>query len=126
MTVARQQAVTVEGMDKLARVLKGLPAAVGEGARKAVREETGEVVADMRRTAPRDTGELIASMHPVITNDGLSGQAVATARHATFVEHGTEDTPEQPFATPAAERSRKRFPDRIKTEVGGMLKGLLQ
>jgi len=124
--MARKQVVTVDGMDQLARKLKRLSPAIGEGVRRAVRAETRVVVDDMRQTAPRDSGELIESMRPRISGDGLTGEAVATARHATFVEHGTEDTPAQPFAAPAAERSRKRFPNRVRDEVGVELRDLLK
>jgi len=119
--MARRQVVTVEGMERLAKKLETLPEDVREGVRKAVKDETREVADDMRRTVPRLTGELARSIQVEITNNGVSGAAVATARHATFVEHGTEDTPERPFAAPAAERSRKRFPKRLREETGRSL-----
>lgn len=124
--MARRQTVTVDGMGLLAKRLKQLPRTVQDGLRTAVRDETNEVVDDMRRTAPRDSGDLIRGMQSEITSGGLGGRAVSTTRHSTFVEHGTEDTPEQPFMGPAAERSRQRFPDRIRDEVGGELKRWLR
>ncbi|MEU5950326.1 HK97-gp10 family putative phage morphogenesis protein [Micromonospora sp. NPDC047465] len=122
--MARRQTVTVDGMGLLAKRLKELPTSVQDGAKTAVKDETNEVVDDMRRTAPRDSGDLVAGMQAEFTNGGLGGRAVSTARHSTFVEHGTEDTPEQPFMTPAAERSRRRFPGRIRDAVGAELKDL--
>ncbi|MEV2236701.1 HK97-gp10 family putative phage morphogenesis protein [Micromonospora sp. NPDC049891] len=122
--MARRQTVTVDGMGLLSKRLKQLPGKVQDGLRAAVRDETNDVVDDMRRTAPRDTGDLVRGMQTEITSDGLGGRAVSTARHSTFVEHGTEDTPEQPFMAPAAERARRRFPGRVKDAVGVELKDL--
>lgn len=119
------KSVTADGMGLLSKKLDQLPRVIRAGIRRAVKQETEAVADDMRRSAPRDSGELIDSVQTEIGERGIGGKAVAKARHATFVEHGTEDTPAQPFAQPAAERSRKRFPDRIKQEVGTDLKGLV-
>lgn len=116
----RKQVVTVKGLDKLTRKLDELPEHIAAGARQAVRDETHEVAEDMRRTAPRLTGELARSIQAEVKD--LEGRAAATARHAVFVEYGTSSTPEQPFAAPAAERSRRRFPKRIREAVGEALK----
>ena len=97
-----------------------------DGARAAVAEETKDVADDMRKHAPRDTGELAESIQTEIGGDGLTGTAAATARHATFVEYGTSDTPEQPFAMPAAMRSRNRFWRRVRKAVGGKLEDLVK
>jgi HK97 gp10 family phage protein len=113
-------------MGLLAKKLEQLPDRVTAGIRAAVEDETEAVADDMRRGAPRLTGTLASSIQAEVSADGLSGTAAATARHATFVEHGTSDTPEQPFATPAAERSRQRFPDRLRREIGGELKDLVR
>ncbi|HEX6682432.1 MAG TPA: HK97-gp10 family putative phage morphogenesis protein [Candidatus Limnocylindrales bacterium] len=114
--------VTVEGLDELKAKLAQMPEKIRTGAEAAVRDETEEVADDMRAFAPVATGELKDSIQAEV--DGLSGAAAATARHATFVEHGTSDTPEQPFALPAAEQSRQRFGDRMREAVGGELKDL--
>lgn len=119
--MARREAVTVEGMDELAKKVDKLKAQVVEGLQRSVKDETDDVRDDMTRGAPRDTGELAESMRSRISNGGLTGEAAATARHAIFVNEGTADTPEQPFATAAAERSRQRFPKRVRAEVGAEL-----
>jgi HK97 gp10 family phage protein len=113
-------------MAELSRRLEQLGERLVEGARTAVRDETVEVRDDMRRGAPRDSGDLIRSIQAEIASGGLAGTAAATIRYATFVEHGTSDTPEQPFAGPAATRSRRRFPGRLREEIGGELKDLLR
>lgn len=127
--MARKDTVTVKGMDKLAKKLHELPEAVRDGARKAVKDETHELAEDMRRNAPRgnpptEPVTLVEGIQEEITADGLGGTAAATARHSPFVEHGTSDTPAQPFAQPAAERSRRRFRGRLEQEIGGSLKEL--
>jgi HK97 gp10 family phage protein len=121
-----RRTVTVKGMDQLRAKLDQLPDAIVTGVRAAVKAETEEIADDMRRGAPRATGELADSMQTEIADDGLSGKAVATARHATFVEHGTSDTPAQPYVAPAAERARKRFPGRVEAAIGGELRKLLK
>jgi len=116
------EVVTVKGLDELARQLEKLSPAILEAAEQAVQEETEATADDMRRFAPERTGELKRGIQA--ERDGLEGRAVATARHSTFVEHGTSDTPEQPFAAPAAELSRKRFPERVGEIVKQGLKEL--
>jgi HK97 gp10 family phage protein len=120
----RGETVTVIGIETLSRVLNKLPKQIGTAARTAVRDETELVVEDMRRTAPRRTGELARSIQAEIKD--LEGKAVATARHAIFVEYGTSSTPEQPFAGPAAERSRRRFPKRLRQAVWKALKEMVR
>jgi len=107
--MARRQVITIEGTDELRRKLRALPAVLRDASREGVTEEVGALADDMRRGAPRDTGELAGSVQGEVRPDGLGGTVAVTARHATAVEYGTSDTPEQPFATPAAVRSRKRF-----------------
>lgn len=111
--------VTVRGMGELRRSLADMQAAIRAGAAKAVAAETEAVADDMRRGAPRDSGELVDSIQA--EHDGLSGTAAATARHAAHVEHGTSDTPAQPFAQPAAEQARRRFPRRLADAIGDEL-----
>lgn len=122
--MARREAVTVIGIKTLSRVLNKLPERIGTAARTAVQDETKLVAEDMRRAAPRRTGELARSIQVEVKD--LEGKAVATARHAIFVEYGTSSTPEQPFAGPAAERSRRRFPRRLRQAVWQALKEMVR
>lgn len=107
--------VSIEGLDALDGKVAELSSRVRAAAEAAVETETQEVAADMRAAAPKDTGELVDSIEAV--TDGLSGTARATARHAVFVEFGTSSTPAQPFAGPAAELSRTRFPRQLRAAV---------
>lgn len=120
----RGETVTIAGIKALSRVLDQLPKQIATAARTAVRDETEDVAEDMRRAAPRRTGELARSIQAEVKD--LEGKAAATARHAVFVEYGTSSTPEQPFATPAAERSRRRFPKRIRQQVREALKRMVR
>lgn len=122
--MARTQAITVKGLDRLRDKLAELPAAVREGAVGAVTDETEAVADDMREGAPVRTGELRDSIVSDVDEAALAGRARATARHATFVEHGTSSTAAQPFAQPAAEASRRRFPKRVRDAVGPALKAV--
>lgn len=114
-----QVTVDVQGLDALLAKLNNLPDQMKAGAEKAVADETEEVTQDMRDGAPFLTGELRDGMQSEV--DGLSGKAVSTARHSFAVEGGTSRMPAQPFAQPAAERSRTRFPERVAAEIRGEL-----
>lgn len=107
--------ITVEGMDKLRSRLEGLPDQMRKGAERAVADETEEVAQDMRDAVPVDTGALQDGIQAEA--EGLTGRAVSTAAHSWAVEGGTSRMPARPFAQPAAERSRTRFPDRVNAAV---------
>lgn len=119
--MSRSTRVTVEGLDDLRATLDALPAKVQAAAEEAVKAEVDAVADDMRSAAPVDTGTLVESIHAEVT--GLAGAATATARHAVFVEFGTSSTPAQPFAGPAAELSRGRFPRRVREAIRGAIGG---
>ena len=109
--------IQVEGLDALFGKLDELPDKMRRGAERAVRDETEEVTQDMRDSVPVRTGALRNGMQAEV--DGLAGRAVSTAPHSFVIEGGTSRQPAQPFAQPAAERSRVRFPDRVAREVKG-------
>lgn len=121
--MAGRQQVTIKGLDQLVRKLKALPEVVAVASARAVRDETEEVADDMRRDAPERTGDLKAGIQAEYDASTITGRAVSTARHTTFVVHGTSDTPENDFMTPTAERSRNgRFRERVITEVRAELR----
>lgn len=117
--MARKSGLTIKvsGLDALMSELTGLPDKMRKGAERAVADETEEVTQEMRDSVPVVTGALRDGMQAEV--DGLSGRAVSTAPHSFAVESGTSRQPAQPFAQPAAERSRVRFPDRVAGEVRG-------
>lgn len=116
--------VTIKGLDELERKLRSLPDVLERAVKTAVKDETEEVADDLRRNAPVDDGDLRDSTQAEILNKGLTGRAAMTARHATFVIHGTSDTPANDFATPVIARAERRFPDRVRDEVLKELKKL--
>lgn len=109
--------VTIKGLDELERKLKALPDVVERAVKRAIKDETDEVANDLRRDAPVDEGDLVESIQEEILEEGLTGRAVITARHATFVVHGTSDTPANDFITPVEADARRRFPARVEREV---------
>ena len=120
--MAGREVVSIKGADELFKKLRKIPGVVERAGGRAVKEETHDVANDMRRGAPVKTGELRDGIQAEYDAKTMTGKAVSTARHTTFVVHGTSDTPANDFMTPAAERSRKRFPQRvtdtIKEELG--------
>lgn len=124
MAIVRRKTVTVKGLPKLLVKLARLDPVVRAASGRAVEGETFDVRDDMKRGAPVKTGELRDSIQAEYDEKLIRGRAVATARHAGFVEHGTDDTRAQPFAQPAAEVSRRRFPKRAKAELIAGLKTL--
>ena len=111
--------IKVNGLDRVTGRLDELPEQMRKGAERAVADETHEVTEDMRGSVPVDTGALRDGMQAEV--DGLKGQAVSTAKHSFAVEGGTSRQVAQPFAQPAAERSRVRFPDRVSEAIRGEL-----
>lgn len=108
--------MTSEGFDDLNVRLEQATGRALQAIVEAVDDETQQVAQDMRDLAPRDTGELHDSIEAIV--DGPSGLVRASAPHSRFVEFGTSVAPAQPYATPASEQSRTRFPKRLSDAVG--------
>jgi HK97 gp10 family phage protein len=117
--------VTITGEAELAAKIKKIGGIVRKAALQAVQDETLEVAQDMRRNAPRLTGKLVDGIQAEIDAGALEGQAVSTADYSTYVVHGTSDTAPNDYMTPAAERSRRRFPKRVKNAVAAELEKML-
>jgi len=124
MAIVRKKSVTVKGLPQLLLKLARLDGNVRASSGRAVKAETFDVRDDMKRGAPFKTGELRESIQAEYDEKLIRGRAVATARYAGFVENGTDDTRAQPFAQPAAEVSRRRFPKRTRAEIIAGLKAL--
>jgi HK97 gp10 family phage protein len=118
--MARLIRVKVTGKGDLRRKLTTLRRNMRHAAERAAGEELDELAEDMRRHAAvgdarrgrRGRPPLRSSI--VTRRDGLDGTARSTAEHARYVEQGTSSHPAQPFAKPAAETSRRRFPKRVR------------
>jgi HK97 gp10 family phage protein len=113
--------VEIVGEAALAKKIREIGGRVRRAALQAVQDETLEIVQDMRRQAPRDSGDLVDGIQAEIDAGALEGRAVSTAAHTKYVVHGTSKMAAQDFMTPAAERSRRRFPKRLKDAVADEL-----
>jgi HK97 gp10 family phage protein len=122
--MAGSKHVKIQGIQELSRKLKALPEVVERAAKQAVQDETIAVAQDMRRNAPRETGNLADKIQAEIDSTKLTGKAVSTAPYTTFVVHGTSKTAANDFMTPAALRSGRRFPRRVREQVRTELKKL--
>lgn len=116
--------VRIRGIEELDRKLRQLPQVVEAAGRRAVKDEVHAVAQQMRADAPVDDGDLLRGIQEELEKKGLEGAAVSTARHTTFVVHGTSDTPANDFMEPATQESRRRFPDRVRDEVRDELRKL--
>lgn len=114
--------VTIKGMPELSRKLRALPEVIEAAGRRAVKGQVEETADDMRAGAPFKTGELREGINAEFNSKTITGRAVSTARHSQFVENGTSDTPAQPFVEPAANRARRRFPERVEAELKAALR----
>lgn len=80
----------------------GAMAEIERLAERARNQVLDEIANDARRYAPVDTGDLVASIH----SDHSSGEVIAEAGHAVYVELGTENMRAQPYLRPALYRKR--------------------
>lgn len=109
---------TIVGLSKMKADLARAAAKIQQAADDAVDEGAEAVAQGMRAGAPVDTGELVDGIAVRPAEDGVGKDVgVFDVGHAGFVEFGTEDTPAQPFAQPAAEAERRRLPKRVADRV---------
>lgn len=119
---ARAKGVTVEleGLDDLRAKLEKLPEQARKGAGDAL-EESAEAIADgMRDGVSVDSGTLRDSINAKVDRGALTaeiGPDNQDADYGYYQEFGTSSMPAQPFALPAAESERGRFPDRVTQHV---------
>lgn len=108
--------MAVTGMRAVSAALAKAQRAIEKGVDAAV-EETAEAIADgMRSRAPRDTGNLVGKIE---VRDGDRDRLVGPVGvpYDAYVEFGTEDTPAQPYAYPAAEAARQQMPKAVADHV---------
>lgn len=114
--------VSIEGLGELRAKLDFVALRARQAAEEAVRQEVKAVGEDVEQGAPVRRGELRGGVRREAK--GTDGAVRSTARHSTFVEHGTFKDRAQPFMAPAAERSRTRFPARVGALVKTTLEGI--
>jgi len=111
----------IDGADAVKAALLALVPRVEDAAAVAVEQEAEQVAADMKGGVPVVSGELQDSIGA--RQIGPHSWVVETlAEYATAIEWGKSSAPAQPFATPAAERSRARFPGGAARVVKGAVK----
>jgi HK97 gp10 family phage protein len=93
----------------LAHDLAAAPAEVTAGAARAVDHNTDATARDAQTFAPVRTGYLKAHIRAM--SAGLTGTVTSEADYGGYVEHGTSDTPAQPYMRPAADLAGPRLAD---------------
>lgn len=96
-------------VDHLAADLAAAPAKVTAGSVRVVHDVTEDTARDAQHFAPVLTGELRDMIRA--ESHGLSGTVISESDHGGYVEHGTSDTPAQPYMRPAAELNALRLAD---------------
>jgi HK97 gp10 family phage protein len=107
------------GLTELRHAVKSYGQNLVDASVAAVKDAVESTATQARATAPVDTGALRDSIRGSVSTDGYSvkGTVRASARHATFVEFGTEDTPKHPFLSPAAIGNQRRLNQALKAAV---------
>ena len=117
--------IDTHGLKKLRKRLQTLAVEVHEGAEAAVTEAGEAVKDDMEARVPVDKGDLRKSLRSEVNKGNLVAEIGPRGRdvyYGYFQEFGTSTTPAQPFAGPAHEAERKRFPARMKKHVRRKIK----
>lgn len=111
----------VEGLAELNAKLNFAAVRARAAAMEALHEEVDAIREDAKSGAPVKSGALRDGIQGEV--GGTEGKVRTTARHSTFVEHGTYKDPAQPYMAPAAAKSRVRWPlragARIRSALGG-------
>lgn len=113
--------VTVEGLDELKKRLEKLTDDLRARAEDALKESAEAVKKDMVRRVPVDTGNLKRSITARVLPEQLTadvGPRPGTdAYYGYWVEFGTSSMRARPYAGPAAEAERERWPDRLREHL---------
>lgn len=104
-------ALKVTGIAELAQAARNYGRAVVDDATRDAERIATAMTRAQRAAAPVDTGTLRDSIVAEVELDPYGARVTgrARARHASFVEHGTEDTPKQPFFYDHAIRARRQL-----------------
>jgi len=140
----------VDGLDKFNARVAAIPERIRENVQKAMEAAADQIVADMKRLAPKDTGELAASIGWTWGEAPAGSMVVGTvgrgtkrraaaggqyasmqitiyagggkAFHARFQEFGTAKMPANPFFFPVW-RARRRG---VKSAISGAIRKALR
>ncbi|MDA2805704.1 HK97-gp10 family putative phage morphogenesis protein [Nocardiopsis suaedae] len=119
----------MHGLKALEKKLKELPDEIHAGAKEATTESVEAVYKDMRENVPRNSGMLRGAIGKRVSG-ALRGRVGIFGRKRAWwgalVEFGTSKTPAQPFAQPAAEAEKPRYPERLTRHIGKHLDNLTE
>lgn len=119
--MAKGYRVTVDGLDELKKRLEKLSDDLRAKAEDALSESADAVKKDMMRRVPVDTGNLRRSITARVRKRQLTANVGPrpgkSAFYGYWVEFGTSSMRAQPFAGPAAEAERARWPNRLRTHL---------
>lgn len=89
--------MTVTGGKQVTAAFRRMPARVRERVEQAIEDTADQILADMKRMAPRDTGQLAAALTRSIEEGGLSARVglptdalASDFFYARFIELGTK------------------------------------
>lgn len=113
--------IRIEGDKELLRLLRKLPEQIEGAVIETITDEVRQTTLDLREDTPVLSGELRDSTQGEVDRKNLAGTVAITARHAEFVIHGTSKQPANDYVTPVENRVRRRFPERLETNVTAAL-----
>ncbi|MDY8111161.1 HK97-gp10 family putative phage morphogenesis protein [Fulvimarina sp. 2208YS6-2-32] len=116
---------TSDQLKRLQKRMAAIPLAVREAIIPALDRSADQLVAAAKHLAPEDDGDLRDSIRKEPGEHELQRKIVAgdeATFYATFVEHGTAETPAQPFLFPSYRLNRKQIEARIKRAVNKAVK----
>lgn len=117
--------IDVSGAAAAVAALRKIPGSVSAGLAQAVHDEAAEIRRDEQAAVPVRTGELQAGIE--VRSLGVLSAEVGIFDPdlfwAIWIEWGRSSAVAQPFATPAAEQARVRWPNRAADAVRRGLDG---
>lgn len=118
----------VAGLEQLEAQARQLERKVADAVGDAAKLEAREVLADERKLVPVLTGELRDGLEVWLDTDKTGAVTASVGIRngelfwAVFIEWGRSSAAAQPFATPASELARKRWPKRARKALDAALK----
>lgn len=117
-----------DGLDELRNAIGKVTDEVRDAIVDAARAEAQQILADERALVPVLTGELHDNLE-VWFDTGADGNVSVSIGlrnselfWAVFIEWGRSSAAAQPFATPASESARKRWPARARKALAAAVK----
>jgi len=117
--------MSIFGLSQLERKLRAIPKATRVEIRGVLQKSASEMVTLAKALAPSDEGDLVASIRQEPGRNDLAvvvrAGGDATTRngydYALAIEHGTSDTPEQPFFWNSYRAIKKRAKSRATRAI---------